>query len=32
MSQEYYTIEICGLIRHLPYFEVAPKVDRKSVV
>jgi adenine phosphoribosyltransferase len=26
MSQEYYTIEICGLIRHLPYFEVAPKV------
>ncbi|MBM4458254.1 MAG: adenine phosphoribosyltransferase [Chloroflexi bacterium] len=26
MSQEHYTIEICGLTRHLPYFEVAPKV------
>jgi adenine phosphoribosyltransferase len=26
MSQEYYTVQICGLTRHLPLFEVAPKV------
>lgn len=26
MSQEYYTVSICGLTRHLPLFEVAPKV------
>ncbi len=26
MTQEYYTINICGLPRHLPLFEVAPKV------
>ncbi len=26
MTQEYYTVEICGLTRHLPLFEVAPKV------
>jgi adenine phosphoribosyltransferase len=26
MSQEYYTVNICGLTRHLPLFEVAPKV------
>ncbi|MCX7707826.1 MAG: phosphoribosyltransferase family protein [Anaerolineae bacterium] len=26
MSQEYYTVDVCGLTRHLPLFEVAPKV------
>jgi adenine phosphoribosyltransferase len=26
MSQEYHTVQICGLTRHLPLFEVAPKV------
>jgi len=26
MSQEVYTVQICGLTRHLPLFEVAPKV------
>ena len=26
MSQEYYTVQICGLTRNLPLFEVAPKV------
>jgi|YNPNPStandDraft_1061719.scaffolds.fasta_scaffold06891_9 adenine phosphoribosyltransferase len=26
MSQEYYTVQICGLTRHLPLFEVAPGV------
>ncbi|MCX6030105.1 MAG: phosphoribosyltransferase family protein [Chloroflexi bacterium] len=26
MSPEHYTINICGLTRHLPLFEVAPKV------
>lgn len=26
MSQEFYTVNICGLTRHLPLFEVAPKV------
>jgi adenine/guanine phosphoribosyltransferase-like PRPP-binding protein len=26
MTQEYYTVEICGLTRNLPLFEVAPKV------
>jgi adenine phosphoribosyltransferase len=26
MSEEFYTIEICGLTRNLPLFEVAPKV------
>ncbi len=26
MTQEYYTVNICGLTRHLPLFEVAPKV------
>jgi adenine phosphoribosyltransferase len=26
MSQEHYTTQICGLTRHLPLFEVAPKV------
>jgi adenine phosphoribosyltransferase len=27
MSQEYYTVQICGLTRNLPLFEVAPKVS-----
>ncbi|PKO23215.1 MAG: adenine phosphoribosyltransferase [Chloroflexi bacterium HGW-Chloroflexi-1] len=26
MSQEYYTVDICGLTRNLPLFEVAPGV------
>ena len=26
MSEEYYTVEICGLTRRLPLFEVAPQV------
>jgi adenine phosphoribosyltransferase len=26
MSQEYYTVELCGQTRDLPLFEVAPKV------
>lgn len=26
MSDEVYTVDICGLTRHLPLFEVAPKV------
>ena len=26
MSQEFYTVQICGLTRNLPLFEVAPKV------
>ena len=26
MSQEAYTVNVCGLTRHLPLFEVAPKV------
>ena len=26
MSQEYYTVSLCGLTRNLPLFEVAPKV------
>jgi adenine/guanine phosphoribosyltransferase-like PRPP-binding protein len=26
MSQDFYTVNICGLTRHLPLFEVAPKV------
>ena len=26
MVQETYTVDICGLTRHLPLFEVAPKV------
>jgi adenine phosphoribosyltransferase len=26
MSEEFYTVDICGLTRHLPLFEVAPKV------
>ena len=26
MSQEYYTVSLCGLARNLPLFEVAPKV------
>lgn len=26
MTQEYYTVDVCGLTRHLPLFEVAPKV------
>ncbi len=26
MSQDVYTVNICGLTRHLPLFEVAPKV------
>jgi adenine/guanine phosphoribosyltransferase-like PRPP-binding protein len=26
MSQEYYTVQLCGLTRNLPLFEVAPKV------
>jgi adenine phosphoribosyltransferase len=26
MSDEFYTVDICGLTRHLPLFEVAPKV------
>ena len=26
MSEEFYTVSICGLTRHLPLFEVAPKV------
>ena len=26
MSQEHYTVQICGLTRQLPLFEVAPKV------
>jgi len=26
MTQEYHTVDICGLTRHLPLFEVAPKV------
>ncbi len=26
MSQEFYTVQICGLTRHLPLFEVAPGV------
>ncbi len=26
MSQENYTVQVCGLTRHLPLFEVAPKV------
>ena len=26
MSQEYYTVRICGLTRNLPLWEVAPKV------
>jgi adenine phosphoribosyltransferase len=27
MSQGYYTVQICGLTRNLPLFEVAPKVS-----
>ncbi len=26
MAQEFYTVDICGLTRNLPLFEVAPKV------
>ncbi len=26
MSEEFYTVSICGLTRHLPLFEVEPKV------
>ena len=26
MAQEFYTVQICGLTRDLPLFEVAPKV------
>lgn len=26
MEQEFYTVEVCGLTRRLPLFEVAPKV------
>ncbi len=26
MTQEYYAVQICGLTRNLPMFEVAPKV------